>query len=45
VLFSPRHPVLRADLAYTREIYDGLKIDDMLKEAFDAREHKRFGWL
>ena len=45
VLFSPRHPVLRADLAYTTEIYNNLKIDDMLKEAFDAREHKRFGWL
>lgn len=45
VLFSPRHPVLRAELATTSEIYDSLKIDDMLKQAFDEREHKRFGWM
>lgn len=45
VLFSPRHPMLRAELATTSEIYDALKIDDMLKQAFADREHKRFGWM
>ncbi len=45
VLFSPRHPVLRAELATTSEIYDNLKIDDMLNQAFADREHKRFGWM
>ena len=45
VLFSPKHPVLRADLAYTTELYSAMKIDELIKAAFDSREHKRFGWL
>jgi thiamine biosynthesis protein ThiI len=45
VLFSPKHPVLRADLSYTTELYDAMKIDELIKAAFDSREHKRFGWL
>ena len=45
VLFSPRHPVLRADLERVTEMFENLKIDDMLKEAFEKREHKRFGWM
>jgi thiamine biosynthesis protein ThiI len=44
VLFSPKHPVLRAEAAITREIYEKMEIDTLLAEAFAAREHKRFGW-
>ncbi len=44
VLFSPKHPVLRARQDETREIYDALEIDGLLEEAFQGREHKRFGW-
>jgi len=45
VLFSPKHPVLRADIASAKEIYDSLKIGDLLEAAYEGREHKRFGWL
>lgn len=45
VLFSPKHPVLRADLDYTTELYNAMNIDELIKAAFDSREHKRFGWL
>ena len=44
VLFSPKHPVLRARQDETQEIYDALEIDGLLEEAFQGREHKRFGW-
>ena len=44
VLFSPKHPVLKADLELTKEIYDKMNIDTLLDEAFASREHKRFGW-
>lgn len=44
VLFSPKHPVLRADIKTTEEIYRSMDIDGLLDEAFNAREHKRFGW-
>ena len=44
VLFSPKHPVLRADLAVTKEIYEKLDIEGLIEEAFRTREHKRFGW-
>ncbi len=45
VLFSPKHPVLRAKADETGEIYEAMGIEQMLGEAFAAREHKRFGWL
>lgn len=45
VLFSPRHPVLRADLADATAMYEAMGIGPLLDEAFAAREHKRFGWL
>lgn len=45
VLFSPKHPVLRANVAETAEIYEKMGIDTLLEEAFTNREHKRFGWL
>jgi thiamine biosynthesis protein ThiI len=44
VLFSPKHPVLRADPAVTKEIYEKMDIESLLEEAFRTREHKRFGW-
>jgi len=44
VLFSPKHPVLRADYALTDEIFKKMDIDGLLEEAFNAREHKRFSW-
>jgi thiamine biosynthesis protein ThiI len=44
VLFSPKHPVLRADVATTEAIYRSMGIDDLIEEAFNEREHKRFGW-
>lgn len=44
VLFSPKHPVLRATAAEAGEILRTLEIDGMLEESFANREHKRFGW-
>ena len=44
VLFSPKHPVLRAVLEDVQAIYDKMDIEGLLVEAFNAREHKRFGW-
>lgn len=44
VLFSPKHPVLRADFETTMEIYRKMEIDGLIAEAFAAREHKRFTW-
>jgi thiamine biosynthesis protein ThiI len=45
VLFSPKHPVLKADLQEALDIYNALDIEDLIQEAFESREHKRFGWL
>lgn len=44
VLFSPKHPILRATLEDTKAIYEKMEIDGLVEEAFRAREHKRFGW-
>jgi len=44
VIFSPKHPVLRATLEDARSIYDKMEIDGLVEEAFRGREHKRFGW-
>ncbi len=42
VLFSPRHPVLRASVEEAQEIYSKLEVEDLIKEAYDKREIKRF---
>ena len=42
VLFSPRHPILRADVAASKEIYASLEIDALVQAAFDNREIKKF---
>lgn len=42
VLFSPRHPILRAEVEASREIYTSLEVDAMIQEAFDKREIKKF---
>lgn len=42
VLFSPRHPVLRASVEEAQEIYKNLGVDEMIKKAFDERVIKRF---
>ncbi len=42
VLFSPRHPVLRAKIEDAQKIYADLEIDDLIKKAFDERTVKRF---
>ena len=34
VLFSPRHPVLRARVEEAKEIYESLQVEDLIKEAF-----------
>ncbi len=42
VLFSPKHPVLRAPLEEANEIYKGLEIEELLDKAFENRELKRY---
>ena len=42
VLFSPKHPVLRADKDEAKKIYDAMQIEPLLEEAFEKREIKRF---
>lgn len=42
VLFTPRHPVLKAKIADAREIYQRLEIDQLVQEAFDARKIFRY---
>lgn len=42
VLFSPKHPVLRARLEDAQKIYDALEIDELIQEAFEKREVKMF---
>ena len=38
VLFSPRHPVLRAPVEEAKRIYDEMKIDELVQKAFDERK-------
>lgn len=45
VLFSPKHPITRAKLDETNEIYTKMDIDILLEKAFEERDHKRFGWI
>lgn len=42
VLFSPKHPVLRADIDEAKKIYDAMGVDDLIQKAFDEREIVRF---
>ena len=42
VLFSPRHPVLRASLEEAHSLYNKLEADELIQEAYDKREIKRF---
>ncbi len=42
VLFSPRHPVLRAKVEEAKKIYNSLEIDDLVKESFEKRDVKTF---
>ncbi len=42
VLFSPRHPVLRASVGDAEEIYAALEADALIQEAFDRREVRKF---
>ena len=42
VLFSPKHPVLRADLEEARKIYEGMEVDAMIEKAFNERQIVRF---
>ncbi len=44
VLFSPKHPILRAEAELTEKIFQKMNIDSLLEEAFQQREHIRFGW-
>ena len=42
VLFSPKHPVLRGTVERANEIFASLECADLIKEAFEKREIKRF---
>ncbi|WP_296022925.1 tRNA uracil 4-sulfurtransferase ThiI [uncultured Treponema sp.] len=42
VLFSPKHPVLRAPLDEARKIFNSLEADSLIEEAFNNRELMRF---
>ena len=42
VLFSPRHPVLRASIAQTKAFYDALEADELLGSALKERQIFRY---
>lgn len=42
VLFSPRHPVLRGTIDEAEKIYASLEIDELIQNAFENREIKKF---
>ena len=42
VLFSPKHPVLRADVAESKKIYDAMEIDELVAKAFEERQIYRY---
>lgn len=44
VLFSPKHPIIRAPLAEATELYKTLGLGPLLEEAFNNREIERFGY-
>ena len=41
---SPKHPVLKAQIDETTELFNKMNIESLLEKAFAEREHKRFGW-
>lgn len=42
VLFSPRHPVLRARIEDAEKIYESLEIDELLKQSYETRKIMKF---
>ncbi len=42
VLFSPRHPVLRANLEEASQIYENLEVEDLIQKSFEERKIIRF---
>ena len=42
VLFSPKHPILRASVEEAQKIYREMEIDELVKKAFDDRVLKRY---
>jgi thiamine biosynthesis/tRNA modification protein thiI len=42
VLFSPKHPSLHTDDSKATALYQAMKIEPLLQEAFDTREVKKF---
>ncbi len=42
VLFSPRHPVLRATKENAEEIYENLQVGTLIQNAFDSRQIFRY---
>lgn len=42
VLFSPKHPVLRATAETAREIYERMEIDSLVQKAFEERQIFRY---
>ncbi len=42
VLFTPRHPVLKAKIADAKEIYQRLGVDELIQKAFDERKIFRY---
>lgn len=42
VLFSPKHPVLKADLEEAKEIYKKIDPDELIEKSFNEREVKHF---
>lgn len=42
VLFSPKHPVLRASVEEAQRLYKELDAEELIQAAFVKREHKRF---
>ncbi|MDD7417440.1 MAG: tRNA uracil 4-sulfurtransferase ThiI [Treponemataceae bacterium] len=42
VLFSPKHPVLKAPLGTAQKLYEELKVDELIQKAFEEREIVKF---
>ncbi|MBR7079173.1 MAG: tRNA 4-thiouridine(8) synthase ThiI, partial [Treponema sp.] len=42
VLFSPKHPVLRADIQEAKKIYEEMEIDSLIEKAFEERQIIRY---
>ncbi len=42
VLFSPKHPVLRASVDEAKKIFDAMRIEPVLQKAYDGHAVKNF---